>query len=94
MPPDILPELLSLYPVADDDACRNIVAALLARCGELSVDEFDARLIEWRLSDSARTSFQSAYAEYENLKTSDAFRARLLPMPSFAYIPNLVESGV
>jgi hypothetical protein len=94
MATDILPELLSLYPVADEGACRNIVAALLARCGELSVDEFHSRLLAWRLSDSARTSFQSAYDEYENLKTSDAFRARLLTMPSFAYIPNLVESGV
>ena len=89
--PDILPELLSIYPVADQGACRNIVAALLSRCGELPAHEFDARLREWRVSESPSALLRRAYGEHRQLTMHDAYRAKLMTMPSFAYIPNLVE---
>lgn len=90
--PDLLPELLSLYPVTDEGASRNIVAAGLARCGNLPPDEFDQRLTDWRVPDAARTALRSAYEEYLRLKAHDAFRAKLMLSPSLAYIPNLSES--
>ena len=55
---DILPALVSLYPVPDEGACWNIVAAVLSRCGELSADEFDRQLSEWHLSDSSMSAFR------------------------------------
>lgn len=89
--PDVMPELVSSHPVADEGACRNIAAAVLARYGELSPADFDRRLTEWRVSDAARTALRRAHDEYCHLKTHDAFRARLLTMPALAYIPNLSE---
>jgi len=88
---DILPQLLSLYPVPDDSACRNIVAAVLHRCGDLSPSEFDERLLEWQASDSARTALHRAHAEYAERKEHDALRAMIMKAPVLAYIPNLSE---
>jgi len=86
---DILPALASLYPVPDDGACRNIVAAVLSRCGELSADEFDRQLSEWHLSHSSMTALRNAHLEYKGRKAHDEFRAMIMKSPAFAYIPNL-----
>ena len=91
---DILPELVSLYPVPDEGACRNIVAAVLSRCGELSADEFDRQLSEWHLSDSSMSALRNAREEYKGTKAHDEFRAMLMKSPLFAYIPNLSEDIV
>ena len=56
MAPDILPELLSLYPVPDEGACRTSSAAVLANCAELSQEEFARRLTDWRVPTSVRTA--------------------------------------
>jgi len=89
--PDILPQLVSLYPVPDEGACRNIVAAVLDSCGDLSTEEFERRLSEWRGSDSATTALRRAHAEYTEKKGRDALRAMIMKAPSLAYIPNLSE---
>ena len=94
MAPDILPELLSLYPVPDEGACRNIVAAVLTECGDWSEDEFAQRLADWHVSNSARTTLRRAHEEYREAKAHDEFRALIMRSPVFAYIPNLSESAL
>jgi hypothetical protein len=88
---DILPELLSLYPVPDESACRNIVAVVLARIGDLPVDEFDRRLTEWRVSSATATALRSSHRDYVARKARDEFRAMIMKVPALPYIPNLSE---
>ena len=88
---DILPELVSLYPVPDEGACRNIVAAVLSRCGELSADEFDGQLSEWQLTDSSVSALRTAHEEYKGRKAHDELRAMIMKSPAFAHIPNVSE---
>jgi hypothetical protein len=90
-PHDVLPELLALYPVPDESASRNIVAAALARSADMPAEEFDRQLTRWRVSAEARTALENAHREYETLKGHDELRARLLKHPTFCYIPNLAE---
>jgi hypothetical protein len=91
---DVLPALASLYPVPDEGACRNIVAAVLSRCGGLSADEFDRQLSEWPLSHSSMSALRKAHEECKIKKAHDEFGAMLMKSPVFAYIPNLSEDIV
>jgi hypothetical protein len=94
VPLDILPALVSLYPVPDEGACRNIIAAVLFRCGDLPADEFDRQLAAWSLSDSGMRALRSAHEEYKRRKAHDELRAMIMKSPSFAYIPNLSDNIV
>jgi hypothetical protein len=88
---DILAELVSLYPVPDEGACRNIVAVVLATCGDLPADEFARRLVEWRVSSATATALRNAHKEYIAKKAQDEFRAMLMKAPALDYIPNLSD---
>jgi hypothetical protein len=88
---DILPKLVSVYPVPDEGACRNIVAAVLENCGDCSAEEFDQRLSEWRVSESTRAVLRRAHEDYTEKKGRDALRAMIMKAPGLAYIPNLSE---
>jgi hypothetical protein len=90
---DILPRLVALYPVPDRSASRNVVAAVLDACGDLRDDEFEKRLLEWRVSDAGASDFRYARAEYADTKSHNAVRAMTMTGPSLAYIPNLSEGG-
>jgi uncharacterized protein DUF7010 len=89
---DVLQRLVSRYPMAVENASRNIIAAVLDRCGDLGADEFDQRLSDWRVSEPARAALRAAHAEYSEMKSRDGFRATLMKAPVLAYIPNLSES--
>jgi hypothetical protein len=89
----ILPALVSRYPVPDDGACRNILAAVLSRCGALSADEFDRQLSEWHLPASSMRALRMAHEKYK-IKAQDEFQAMIMTSPVFAYIPNLSDDIV
>jgi hypothetical protein len=91
---DILGELLSLYPVPDEGACRNIVAVVLATCGDLPAEEFGRRLAELRVSGATATAFRHAHEKYVARKAQDEFRAMIMKVPALSYIPNLSEGAV
>lgn len=91
---DILPRLVSLYPVPDEGACRNIVAAVLATCGELPADDFDRRLSQWHLSDTAMSVLRKAHEDYTGKKAANEFLAMIMKSPVYAYIPNLSEDSL
>lgn len=67
---EILPKLVSLYPVPDAGACRNIVAAVLENSGDSSAEEFDQRLSEWRVSESTRVALRRAHDDYREKKSA------------------------
>jgi len=92
--PDILPQMVALYPVSDEGACRNIVCAVLDNCGDRSTEEFDQCLLEWGVSDSTRAALRRAHAEYADRKERGELRAMIMKAPTLAYIPNLSEGVI
>jgi hypothetical protein len=89
---DILMELLSLYPVSDEGACRNIVAIALARWHDLSAEELTERLSDGCVTGSARAAVRQAHEKHRKLKARDEFRALIMKSPAYVYIPNLWEA--
>lgn len=87
-------ELLSLYPVADDTASKNILAFALSRLGHLSADEYAQRLAACGVAPNAIAAFNDHRAEYA-AKTSEGHRgAGFMKCPLMCYIPNLSEVSI
>jgi hypothetical protein len=91
---DILAALVSLYPVPDEGASRNIVAMVLATWGDWPEDEFGRQLSELRVSGATATAFRHAHEEYTRKKAQDVFRAMIMKTPALSYIPNLCDGAV
>jgi hypothetical protein len=89
---DLLLEVLSLYPVPDEGACRNIVATVLTRWADVSAQELSLRLLNRRMSSPARVAIQLAHETYHKLKARDEFRAMVMKSPAYVFIPSLSEA--
>ena len=88
---DILPELVSLYPVPDEGACRNIVAAVLSRMRRAAHDEFNRQLsgvaslrLQYECSSKCSQGVQGT-------KAHDEFRAMHEKLPPVCLRSELVS---
>ncbi len=84
-------DLLSLYPVPDETASKNIVAYGIARFGDLPAAEFVQRLSQSGVPDAAITVFEDAYQEYHQRKSNGEPVAELVKCPLLCYIPNMSD---
>ena len=87
---EILPKLVSLYPVPDSGACRNIVAAVL-ETAETPPQRSSTSGFRSGVSQSPRAALRRAHDDYTQQKGHEALRAMITKAPGLAYIPNLSE---
>jgi hypothetical protein len=84
-------KVLSLYPVPDETASKNILSFALSLYGDLSTSEFDQRLTSFGLSTNARDAFNSRHAEYLSKTSTGQPGAGFMKCPLLCYIPNMSE---
>jgi hypothetical protein len=87
-------ELFSLYPVADQTACRNILAFALAAFGDLDRHEFASQIRSCGVPPDAMTDFTDVHDEYWQKKNRGIAGVGFMKLPIYCYIPNLAQCAV
>jgi len=88
---DLLIRMLAAVSVEDDTLSRNVFAAVLARHGKDTPQEFEGHTAQWDIPQPARTALLASHREYLELTARGERRGKFMTSPLFSYIPNLSE---
>lgn len=86
--------VLSLYPVNDDTASKNILAFTLTLFGDLPANEYAQRVADCGVSNSMLPKFSDYRAEYAHKSSNGTPAADFMKCPLLCHIPNLCQVSV
>ena len=88
---DLLIRMLAAVPVENDTVSHNVFAAVLARHGKGTPQEFEGQTARWDIPPRARTALLASHRENLERTARGEIRGKIMTCPLFSYIPNLSE---
>jgi hypothetical protein len=87
-------EFLSLYPVIDETASKNILAFALSLFGDLPADEYTQCIRNCGVAPNVLAAFKDYHASYVAKISNGQVDAGFMKCPLLSYLPNLSEVSI